>query len=484
MNHSINTFFIKRNLLLLITFLTFTQSHSQEAYPIVPNHYNLSLSFNFEEETLQGTCELKVTNQSNQTTEEVSFLLYRLMKVYEIHNKEGAALPYTQQVTEFDDFGQLQVNQIKVPLHIQPGESTTFKITYGGYLLGYEETGMHYIKDRISPEFTLIRFDTYAYPYPCLPNSEVLISSTSRRFTYTLHIETPNNLIAANGGELIERQDKGEVSIYQYSSKLPGWRIDIGIAPYEEIELSGLKLFYFSNTDAANQLSQRGEECIKMYSKWWGDLKSDFGITIIETAEGSGGQTDKTTILLPSESFNNSKSYNYLYHELSHLWNVPIQEKEGLAPRWEEGLATFCQFLAAEKMGLEEAGYTQKQMNRYINRFHKILSNQEELNTTPLVEYGNKDLTQYSYIQPAIMFSVLYYWQGEELFNQVIGGFYQKYAESSASTSDFINYFLEIAQKKALKHFFDEWVYTTNYIKDITSDNTIKEIVNKWTYAP
>lgn len=48
-----------------------------------------------------------------------------------------APLSYTQHVTEFGDFGKLQVNQIYVHKTLLPGETTCIKLRYNGYLLGY-----------------------------------------------------------------------------------------------------------------------------------------------------------------------------------------------------------------------------------------------------------------------------------------------------------------------------------------------------------
>ncbi len=467
---------MKKLLFILFSLSLSLNTLAQEPYAIAPNHYGLVLTVDYNEEKLIGLCELKLTNESTHPVDSISFILYRLMKVTSVTDAEEQPLRYSQRVTEFDGFGQLQINHIYVYKTLQPGESTTIRMWYNGYLLGYAETGMRYIKDRISPKFTFIRFDTYAYPYLCTPSSNVMRLSASRKFDYSLTVNVPDSLVVATGGKLVAMLTENGTATYEYNSKLPAWRIDIAIADYKPLNDEWINVFYISNKESAQQLINHGEEGMKLYRKWWGELKAYKGLTIIETEEGSGGQTDETTILLPSEGFSNS-SYDYLYHELSHLWNVRIREPQGLSPRWEEGLATFCQALAAEKLGDEPEGHTKKQIDKNIRRLSTQLIRNPQLNNIPLAQYGNKNMTGLSYTHGAILFATLYYWLGEETFNKLVGGFYQQYYDSGASTKAFTDYCIEHGKHKQLKAFFDDWMYSTSYTKYLNNNTTIDDIV-------
>lgn len=188
-----------------------------------------------------------------------------------------------------------------------------------------------YIKDRISPKFTLTCPDTYAYPYLCLPCFDVLRASSGRVFDYSLTIHVPDSLVAVNGGELTGFVKENGIATYA-QNKLPAWRMDIAVAPYERIRGNWIDVFFFNRKEAARHLADKGEACMELYRKWWGGLQAYKGLSIIETEEGSDGQTGATTTLLSSEAFNSDNGYEYLYHELSHLWNVPIREEKGYPP--------------------------------------------------------------------------------------------------------------------------------------------------------
>lgn len=467
-----------KSLLFVLVFIVISvRVMGQEPYTVAPEHYGLDLTVDLNEKKLSGVCELRLTNVGAQPVDSISFLLYRLMKVTEVTDAKDAPLPYTQHVTEFRDFGKLQVNQVYVQKTLLPGETAWIKLRYNGYLLGYAETGMRYIKDRISPEFTLIRPDAYAYPYLCLPCFDVLRASAGREFGYTLTIHVPDSLVAVNGGELTGFVKEKGMATYAYQSKLPGWRIDIAVAPYQRIRGDWIDVFYFNREEAARQLADKGEACMDLYRRWWGGLQAYKGLSIIETEEGSGGQTEATTILLPSEAFNSDNGYEYLYHELSHLWNVPIREEKGLSPRWEEGLATFCQALTAEKSGDKPPGYAREKANDNIRRLQGQMARLPALKEIPFSEYGNQEMTGTSYTYGALFFATLYYWLGEEAFHKMIGGFYQQYYKSGAFTRTFTDYCIRHENNKRLQAFFEDWMYTANFTRYIVPESTIDDII-------
>lgn len=469
--------------LLIIYTFSFGQKNdfSQDDYPLTVNHYDLELSFDFTNEILNGTCNVTIENKSDTSVDEIPFLLYRLMKVTSVQNHQGKELCFVQNAVSFSDFEKLQVNSITINENVKPHSIIILKIQYNGYLLGYQETGMKYIKDRISTNFTMIRNDAYSYPVLAKPSIVFLRRNiTSNNFTYKLSVTVPDSLMVANGGRLLSKKTEKGNSTYKYESKKPNWRIDIAISPYRLETTERLDIFYFPNDSAnAKALLNHGNETLQLYTQWWGKLKNENSITLIETEEQSGGQADETAILLPQESFK-SDSYAQLYHELSHLWNVKINEKQGVSPRWEEGLASFCQYYVDEYFNPEKKGLLDKAANGTLKRLKKNFDSEPEMYHIPMYEYGNKEKTGYSYNQGMVMFTVLYKWLGKEKFDLAVCSFYEEYHNTGATTKDFTNLWEKITKTKDLKEFFDDWIYTTNYTSFIRNENTIDEIVEHY----
>lgn len=455
---------------------------SQDNFPLIVKHYDLNLSFDFNKETLNGICEVKIENQSDTFINQIPFLLYRLMKVRSIENQSGKGVNFTQNVVSFDDFEKLQVNYVSINENLKPHSSITLTLHYNGYLLGYQETGMKYIKDRISTAFTLIRNDSYSYPILAKPSIAFLRKNiTSKKFTYKINVNVPDSLMVANGGTLLLRQTKNGISNFIYERRKPGWRIDIAISPYRYVSTERLNMFFFPNDSLnAEALLNSGIQTMKLYSNWWGKLKNENFVTIIETEMQSGGQTDESTILLPQEAFNANNDYGFLYHELSHLWNVRIAGGTGLSPRWEEGLAAFCQYYMNEYFNPRTKVTLDKVANRNLKMLKRHFDSEPEMYEIPLYEFGNYGKTEYSYIQGMVLFTVLYEWLGKDKFDLVLRTFYEKYYKSGASTKDFTQLWEKTVKAEGLTKFFNDWIYTTNYTTFINNNNSIDDIVKHY----
>jgi hypothetical protein len=452
---------------------------AQSPFPLVTDHYHLELSFDYGNETLQGHTRMTILNQSDSAVKQIPLMLYRLMKINSIKSDDGKELNFHQSVVQYKDFPKLQSNHILVDYEIPAHKSKVIHIDYGGHLLGYTETGMSYITDRISPEFTLIRMDAYAYPVISKPSIVFLINNIRNHlFHYDIVVTVPDTLVVASGGRLIARTHvEGNEVTYHYTSKKPSWRIDIAVAPYRQLNSPVLDLFYLNDENAAKSIAEHGTLAMQKFTQWWGVLQSPETVTIIETQRGSGGQADELVILLPEESFSHITSFHDLFHELAHLWQVIISEEEGLTPRWEEGLADFSAFLLNETLFEERAGLLKRAANNNLRRLKRDFDRNPAMVKIPMMEYGNQRITNLSYTQPMVMFSLLYYWVGAEVFHNTMGGFYQEYLMTGASTAGFVSYWKQNAPSYPLDAFFNDWIYTARFAEFVQDGKSFEEIL-------
>jgi hypothetical protein len=155
-----------------------------------PVHYELDLTVDYDAEQILGNVQLTVRNRSLKTVHEIPLLLYRLMAVNSVRDSRGRALPVTQRVVAFEDFGKRQVNYVTVSLdqQLEPSDTATIELVYEGYLLGYAETGWRYVKDRVDSSFTIIRNDGLAFPLVGVPSLRANRSAGFPTFTYLARI--------------------------------------------------------------------------------------------------------------------------------------------------------------------------------------------------------------------------------------------------------------------------------------------------------
>lgn len=471
------------SIFLALSFTLLTQVQSQQ--PKSPNfkysskqiklgitNYKMDINVDYDQEKMFCECKITIKNISNKEVSNVPVLLYRLLKVYSVKDSKNKALIFKQQVESFEDWEVYQANfiQIQLPEPILPGKSQNITINYGGHLLGYAETGMSYVKDKISPEFTIIRDDCNAYPILGYPNDEVTFTAQRPDFNYSLSITVPDSLVVANGGRLTNKTIQDGKATYEYKNIKPAWRIDIAIAKYQIIEKDNFKVFYFpEDSIGANKVARSFEKVMNLYTIWWGKLKNFNGFSVIEIPNGCGSQADVSCVIQTADAFKKEEMLVQLYHEISHLWNVNPTEK--YSPRWNEGLAVFLQYHTDDKLtGKSRLIETSEWIIKNINE-------REVFKKIAFKDFGKEKVTELSYRTGMLMFYVLYELIGEEEFNQIIKSFYKKYYQTGANSKEFLAHANKLSDKN-LDVLFNDWFYTTNYVDLIQKGYKVNDIVN------
>ena len=439
-----------------------------------PTRYELGVDVDFDAQILRGTAGIVVRNPSTESVRQTSLLLYRLLRVTTVRDDHGKDLAFSQAVVAFEDFGKLQVNQILVtfPEPLAPGAQTTIEIRYEGYLLGYSETGMRYIQDRIDPEFTILRADSYAYPSPGYPSFAGNRSAPQGNFTYSARITVPKGLTVANGGRLEGIDTVGNRVTFHFSSLKPSWRMDFAIAKYTELPSGPIRVYHLpGDALGAAGVAEAAKQALDLYSKWFGPLRETTGLTFIEIPDGWGSQADVTTIIQSAAAFRDPKQHREVYHEISHLWNVP--ETDRPSPRWNEGLATFLEHLVTqETTGKPEVD---AHANALVDRLRGALPTHEAWRKTPLVDYGRAGLTDLSYSVGAVYFDLLYRLAGRETFNRIIGSYVADFRTRGGSTRDLA----DVVRKTVnidVSQLNNDWLFTASWADRVEHSASIQDL--------
>ncbi len=439
-----------------------------------PERYELDLAVDFEAETIGGIARIQLVNPADAPVEEASLLLYRLMTVHDVRGEGGRRLPFRQQVVAFEDLPTWQVNHVLVPLPhpLKKGERVTLEVEYGGYLLGYAETGMRYIQDRVDPSLTIIREDANAYPTVRVPSIRANRAAGLPEFEYVARIRVPESHVVANGGELVERAVRNGTATYVYRSIKPSWRMDFAVARFGLLERGPLRIFHLQE-DAAGAARLLGamERCLALFGGWFGPLAGQRAFTVIELPDGWGSQTDVTSILQAAAAFRDPKRIVELYHEVSHLWNVPSTDNP--PPRWDEGLASFLQVLAAER--LDGTPKLEDRVEATAAQLRGRLAKDKALERVPLRDYGRETMTNHSYTVGMLLFYVLHEAAGDEAFRATIVGFRRAYGATGGTTEDFVRV-AKSASPVPLDRLFQDWLYTTNWSGIVKQGLPIREV--------
>lgn len=476
---NLSKIYFARIIALYITFCCFPASifsqQSWKPHQLKTIFYNLDLKIDFKEKKLSGECGMTVTSNNSKPITVIPLLLYRLMKVTSVKDDKGNPLGFRQRIMSFEDWETYQANFIEVtlPKQLTKGNSYKLMIDYSGYLYGYTETGNLYVRDKIDPQFTILRSDCRAYPELGYPSDEINdAAGFAPSFHYEIKITVPDSLTVVNGGQLVSKENENGYAMYCYKNIKLAWRMDIIIGKYNTLASPQLKIHFLEQDSAgAETVFRYAQKTLALYSKWWGELKETKTFSVIELPSGYGSQADVTCILQTADAFNDSTQMRQLYHELSHLWNVNSTDK--YYPRWNEGLATFIEYLTIEK--LENRDYLDYVTDWYLNVIKKEIASDSILRKTPSIDFAKKGIQQYAYEIGLIMFRVLYEVMGENDFNRCVANYYSDYYLSGATTDQFVETAVRISGKH-LADFFRDWMYTPHYTKLISDGLTIKEM--------
>lgn len=462
-----------------------TQDSSSKKVGLKALDYTIGFFVDYEKKIISGDCRFTVHNPTKEPVKRVPAILYKDFKVLSLKNEQGQKTPFTQKIIPFEDWDKLLVNYIEVVLEkpLLPGDKTSLNITYEGGLSGYTETGMSYVKDHISRDFTIIREECKPYPIISYPNLLSLREAvTHTQFDYLVAVTVPESLVVANGGQLVDSVSKDGLATYSYRNIKPAWRIDIAIADYIILEdnVNHFKIYHFKeDTQGAQRILDAMKKAIDLLTEWLGPLKDkdNVSLSVIETPSGYGGQNDITCIILTEEPFKREARFSGFYHEISHWWNV--RPLEPFPCRMEsEGLASFIEGLVEDNLESKE-GSLKERYERISGNLRKKFLKDPRAKNVPIIDYGKESMTGLSYSKGAAVFILLYDILGEKRFFDILGRFYSAYFETGATTDDFTE-FMNKNSKIDLTLLFKEWVYGIESNQYIMEQIPYEEILRKY----
>jgi hypothetical protein len=390
----------------------------------------------------------------------------------------GADLPFQQHIAVFRDDSIRQVNAVvAIPGRpVAPGDSFTIVVHYGGILVGYTETGSLYVRDRVSRDFTIIREDAYAFPMLGVTSWRSNRAAPREPFAFAARVSVPVGLVVAMAGELRERTQQDSVVTWSYRGTEPVPFLNIAIAPYRLLERLGVRIFYLPADSTGAPIIERAvAEAVQRYRRWYGPLGREPQLVIMEIPEGFGSQASLTAgILQTADAFRDRSERRQLYHELSHLWNVPDLERP--SPRWNEGLASFLQW----RMAAELDGWYQwdAQLERTAQSLMRRCVQPVRCDSVAPAGYGGAGLTDLAYPVGMLMFYALYQVLGPEPFDRAYRGFFQQYRETGATSAELVAAFHRVSRRS--DRVFTDWLLTTRWYARLASGESFRRIVEAY----
>jgi len=429
---------------------------------VLVEHIDLHLTPDLQAETLDGLC----TTTVRALDESVPRLTLDAVDL-EIINVEGAA-GFT-----------VRDNKLEIELDpaIAPEELRTFAVRYR---VSKPRAGLFFIKpsqahpEKISHAWTQSQDEYARYWFPCIdyPQDKQRTSQT---------IVVPKGMFGLGNGELVDRRDDGDRTIFCYRQDVPhsSYLVTMVIGPFVEVSQgttgrNAVPVFYyvlpgresdgrraFGKTPQMIELLEDRTGTAYPYARYSQIAVSDF---IFGGMENTTATTQTERTLHDETAHLDFSSDPLVVHELAHQWFGNLLTCRDWSHAWlNEGFATFMEAVWRDAdLGYDEylyeifqshAAYMKEDADRYRR---PIVCN----TYIDPIEIFDRHLYQ----KGAAVLHMLRGELGEGRFWRAIARYVRDNAQKSVETIDFVRA-IEAATGRNVRGFFAQWVFREGHPK-------------------
>lgn len=470
-------------LLLLCTIFSIPLKASEDGYFRLLNSYlalKLHLAENPKDGKLVGAAWIRFENRTGEKVTKIPLLLNPGLKVTKIVATKGQPLPFSQQTKPIKDWPKLKLNAVTADTGQGIKHKGIYEITvnFEGSIEPLTESGMGYVRESLSSDFTIFRFENFGYPVLAKP-TDAAISAAGQNQNYyqSATLEVPEGYVPAGNLPIEKKTLLDKRVTYDLKSETPIPFLMLPIARYGQIKRENITVnFLEGGRENAEKLALEAERTLALFTRWFGPSPDRNRLAITAIPEGYGSQRMPGLIIQDEAAFKSASNYDELYHEIAHLWHP---KEPSLKPsRWNEGLAMLMQAIAADTLqgthGLQ--AFKENRFSRTRDQFTK----HADYGTTPLANYGDKGLTDLSYSSGAVFFAMLHDLLGHDRFLTLIRDMQQEFAISGASTGTFATYLMERMPNRKAEDFVEGWFLAGGAGQDIQATESYAALVEKY----
>ncbi len=429
---------------------------------------DLYLVPDIENESLEGVCTMTVRALDEAVPQLALDAVDLQISRVELHTADAGRKPLKFRRLE----GKLEIN-FDPP--IAAGEVAVYSIAYR---VVKPRHGLFFVKptaarpEKIAHAWTQSQ-DQYArYWFPCLD-----YPYEKQRTTTTIVV--PKGTVALGNGELVERKDEGESTIFRYRQEVPHstYLMTMVAGPFVEVEQgragrNGVPISYYvlpgrendghRSFDKTPQMVEAFEQRLGRaypYARYSQIAVTDFIFGGMENTSATT-QTDRT---LHDETAQLDFSSDPLVsHELAHQWFGDLLTCRDWAHAWlNEGFATYMEAIWREA----DLGHDEYLYDIFVCRT-QYFKEETERYRRPIVCNTFRDpidiFDRHLYQKGGAVLHMLRGELGDARFWRSIGEYVRRNAQGSVETIDLIRA-IEEATGRNMRRFFDQWVFGAGY---------------------
>jgi hypothetical protein len=325
-----------------------------------------------------------------------------------------------------------------------PDYNNCLELHYSLVLSG--ETGAWpYVREKITPEFSLIRFETFCYP--------MFLDDWTEFRNPAFKCESVKIAVP-----------EGYSAVTAIDAKANAGMINSAVAPYELVAYPFGEVYYLPSVpdEKRNYIEDIIGFTFNYMNAHFGSREAEKTVfAVIPAGYGSFARTDSRTIFIDEKAFDSYENLRFAVHEFIHLdWNAQCKDSVQRARFFDEA---FTCYFENRVMGeyLRAKGIASHSDRGVSAAIVKIQGGEYPL--IPICQYGEHECGDLSYTIGALCLDKLYDLLGEALFDGATADFLQKYRTLAADFDDFCEAYKSYCGREyhnKLTAFFDDWIYS------------------------
>jgi len=338
-----------------------------------------------------------------------------------------------------------------------PEDFETIEIDYIGKLTG--TTGCYpYVRERISEEFSLLRFETYCYPLFPLDKprglSEYLKGGKNLD---DIEVDVPIGYDVVSSEKM--KSSMAVDSRQRYTFHGNGRYFNAAIAKYKKIDLISGDFYLLGDNIDEEFIENSLVNAHRIMNKYFGERDIKTATKYVVIPDGFGQFVKNQTVFITESDLNNKSNIANIIHEFIHLgWNAKVGIEVQRTRFFDEGFTNYFTLRVLEELWDTED--YQNHIEGYIRSFNY---NKEKLNEiVPVVEFGEHNCGGLSYSIGALLLKNLEEKIGRETFDEITKEFLLKYEYEKTDFELFCLAYQRGNDIEELNRFYDDWLYGTN----------------------
>jgi aminopeptidase N len=445
-------------------------------------HYDLNLSFNFDDDSLRGVATLTArTTLANLTRFSLDFAT--------LH---ADSVTVNDQKVTFEQRDADQKLSITLPSALPAGTVFTTVIAYSGQPTPFNSRYLHflpigmYMDGKARTVFAVNQPDAAHTWFPCNDHPR-------DRASYAFTITVPVDLSAvANGqqqGAPVDNGDGTHTFRWQLKSEMSSYLATVAVANYVRIPLPStaggipLAVYAYDGQQAGAQHAfGETDALMKLLSSYFGPYPFDtYGQVLVP--QDSVGLEAQTMTIVP-DSFSRAdpdRIYTFIAHEMAHQWFGDAVSVDTWRDIWlNEGFASYTEYLVLESTrGLPAA---RRLLNLWENSARIVTGIAPVTNPPQADMFGTN-----TYLKGGFALHMLRLKLGDTAFFKVLQTYFKRFAGKTATTADFEKVAAEVSGMD-LSAFFSTWLerseIPTARIAWLQQDGQVNALVCQLTKTP